>query len=84
MALNFYPENTIEFRIFRGTLKYESFIATLQFCNVYADLVKRYDNRQILDVGLADFITTAKVKGYTEFLDYLKRRHIVDDNSQEL
>ena len=84
MALNFYNSDTIEIRIFRGTLKYESFIATLQFCNIYAELVKKYDNRQILDVNLRTFIEFARARNYTEFLEYLKRRHIVDDTSQEL
>lgn len=84
MALNFYPSDTIEIRIFRGTLKYETFIATLQFCDVYAEIVKRYDNRQVLDVNLTTFRDYAQRKGYTEFEEYLKRRHIIDDTSQEL
>lgn len=32
-ALNVQNENTIEFRIFRGSLRYESIIAALEFCN---------------------------------------------------
>ena len=84
MALNFYPSDTIEIRIFRGTLRYDSFVATLQFCNIYAEIVKRYDNRQILDIGLRNFMYIAQEKNYTEFLDYLRRRHIIDDTTQEL
>ena len=83
MALNFYPEHTIEIRLFRGTLRYKSFVATLQLCDIWAEIVRKYDNRQCLDVNLDNFLDTARRLGYTEFLEYLKERHIIDDNSQE-
>lgn len=36
-AVNITGRNTIEFRIFKGSLKYESVIAAIEFCNALAD-----------------------------------------------
>ena len=83
MALNFYPYDTIEIRIFRGTLRYDTIVATLQFCDLWADIVKRYDNRQTLDVNLQTFMNRAYDKGYTKFIEYLRRRAIIDNPNEE-
>jgi hypothetical protein len=32
-ALNWQNDNTVEFRIFRGTLKYETFMASMELCH---------------------------------------------------
>lgn len=40
-AVNLQNRNTIEFRVFRGTLKYSTFIATLQFVDTICRFAKR-------------------------------------------
>ena len=40
-AVNLQNKNTIEFRVFRGTLKYSTFIATLQFVDTICRFAKR-------------------------------------------
>lgn len=81
MALNFYPENTIEIRVFRGTLNYNTFVATLQFVQMWANFVKKTALNNIVRVGLGHFINAAERLGYHEFLNYLKERKITDDNN---
>jgi hypothetical protein len=39
-AINFEPYHTIEFRLFKGTLNYETFMATLEFCDAVSRFVK--------------------------------------------
>lgn len=80
MALNFYPENTIEIRVFRGTLNYNTFVATLQFAEMWANFVKKTELNNIVRIGLSHFINAAERLGYTEFLNYLRERKITDDN----
>ena len=80
MAINFYPRDTIEIRIFRGTLKYTTFIASLQMVNMWAYIVKRYSNADITQVNLYHFIEIARNRGYKEFLDYLKERSIINSD----
>lgn len=46
-SLNWYNRNTIEFRMFRGTLKYNTFIATLEFVNAVCYFVKTINVHQV-------------------------------------
>lgn len=78
MALNFEPSNTIEVRIFRGTLNYKTFVATLQFVTMWAKFVKHTGYEQIVKLRLQNFVNAAENEGYTEFLDYLKSRGIIE------
>jgi len=80
MALNFYPENTIEIRVFRGTLNYNTFVATLQFVEMWANFVKKTELNNITRISLGHFINAAERNGFVQFLDYLKERKITDDN----
>jgi len=80
-AINFQPENTIEVRIFRGTLKFETFMATLEFVSLWAYIVKRSTASNICNVDLNTFKDIAKYKGYKYFLDYVKDRVDVNDQS---
>lgn len=78
MALNFEPSNTIEIRIFRGTLNYKTFVATLQLVNMWAKFVKETHYEQIVKLRLQNFVTAAEREGFREFLDYLKSRGIIE------
>lgn len=70
--------NTIEFRIFRGTLKYTTFLATLQFVQMFCDFVNDLCVESLAYVGLFRFMQEAKTRGYNEFLTYLKERGLLD------
>ena len=77
-ALNFNPRDTIEIRIFRGTLKYESFMATLEFVAMWAFLVKSASMANICDLNLDHFKALARRNRFEHFLEYVKTRIVVN------
>jgi len=81
-ALNFSRSDTIEFRIFRGTLNVDTLYATLQFVDIFARLIKRcYYLDDAMDISLESFIDYAgHDPKYKQFVDYCKAIGIVDDN----
>lgn len=83
MALNLTNANTIEFRIFKGTLKYETFMADFEF--VYNLMTLCSD----LDIPVSE-ITWERVVSMGKFLPQYANEHnlhtdkIIVDYSQEL
>lgn len=69
--------NTIEFRIFKGTLNYSTFLATLQFVQMFCDFVKDLSPEALAYVGMYRFIQESKDRGFTEFTAYLKKRGLM-------
>lgn len=65
-AVNLTNENTIEFRIFRGTLKWNSFIATIQFCYNVVTYAKYKTISELQNMCFEDLITTPELKQYWE------------------
>jgi hypothetical protein len=82
LALNFSRRNTIEFRIFRGTLKYSTFMATLEFVDMFARIVKAKSLEDITSISLVDFVAMARARNYGEFLSYIEERHIIKTESE--
>ena len=72
-AVNLQNDNTIEFRIFRGTLKYSTFIATLQLVNEICDFCKTLSLDSIEDTTWLDFVGGI-AESYTELHSYLVER----------
>jgi len=72
-AVNLRNEYTIEFRIFRGTLNYNTFIATLQFVNKVCELAMLKTEEQIAAMSWIDFVETVTEP---ELLQYLKERRL--------
>ena len=56
VALNTQHRNTYEFRIFRGTTNYETFIATLMLVDNLARIVKDIDIKDLTNVKFSDII----------------------------
>lgn len=72
-CLNLLHKNTIEFRIFKGTLKYETYIATLEFVKNIVDISKRVPLEEIQLVTFEGIINANE----TEYLmSYLEERNI--------
>lgn len=76
-ALNLTNENTIEFRLFRGTLKYSTFMATLEL----VDGICRYANgttlEKIVTAPIDEIIMSSGYFDNTEYLlDYIVERGI--------
>lgn len=73
VAVNLTNKNTIEFRLFRGTLKYNTFIATLQFVNRICKMaIERTDN-DIEELSWNDFMAEITEP---ELIQYLNERHL--------
>lgn len=82
-AVNLNNEHTIEFRIFRGTLKYNTFIATLQFVNRICELALTSTESEIESTSWLDFISNINEP---ELIQYLKERKLYineDVNTEE-
>lgn len=79
-SVNYTNHKTIEFRLFRGTLKKETIFATLEFCFMLCDFVKTVNFNQIQSVDswklFCSFIKDKKEINY--LIDYLKIKNIME------
>jgi hypothetical protein len=73
-AVNLNNAHTVEIRIFRGTLKYNTFAATLQFLNLLLDAITEGNIQDMQELTWQDIITGAKE--YAELSEYLKTRKL--------
>ena len=72
-TFNLTNEDTIEFRIFRGTLKYNTLIATLQMVNRICDVANCMSDDELRAMSWSEFVS-----GVTEpeLIQYLKERRL--------
>lgn len=74
VALNLLHENTIEFRCFRGTLKYETFILTLEFVQDIIDFAKATNIEEIELIQWEDLMNTFSDELKEYYLNRLKKK----------
>ena len=72
-AINLSNRDTVEFRIFRGTLKYNTLIASLQLVSNVVELAKNNTVEQINNLEWQDVIN---VNRYPELIQYLEERQL--------
>ena len=72
-CVNLENHNTIEFRIFRGTLKLNSLLATLQFVNRVCDVAIHFSDDDLKDMSWTTFVSTCTEP---ELVQYLKERRL--------
>lgn len=73
-AVNITGRNTIEFRIFKGSLKYESVIAAIEFCNALSDfcnLTVTNDPASLTSDNFIDYINDAGAAETTILRPYM-------------
>lgn len=72
-AVNLCNYHTVEFRMFRGTLKYNTFIAAIELVNRICDVAMYNTDESIAKISWSDFVT-----GITEpeLITYLKERQL--------
>ena len=72
-CVNLTNEDTVEIRIFRGTLKYNTLAATIQLTDHLCDVVTRLNDEELRALSWSDFIA-----GVTEpeLIQYLKERRL--------
>jgi hypothetical protein len=73
-CINLQNDSTIEFRIFRGTLKYTTFVATLQLVNEICNICKRATTEDVESMCWADFVSQIDTENRAELVEYLKIR----------
>ena len=73
-CINMSSHPTIEFRFFRGTLKFSTFVANLQLVQMMCYAVKTFRYEQLCNINFHWFMALAKRRGYTEFINYASRR----------
>lgn len=72
-CVNLQNANTIEFRIFRGTLKYNTFIATLQLVNRVCEVAIALSDEEMRQLTWSRFVADCTEP---ELVQYLKERRL--------
>ena len=80
-AVNLEPYDTIEFRLFRGTLKLSTFIATLQLVDEICTLAILLSDKDFENMSWSEFVT--RIPGEkTELINYLKSKRLYVNEPQ--
>ena len=84
VAVNLENNNTIEFRMFRGTLFYPTFKATLQLVDELCNLAINHDDKYIESLSWSDFVASIDTDKKADLIDYLKTKRLyVNDSVNE-
>lgn len=75
-CVNLLPRNTIEFRIFRGTLKYNTFLATLQLVDEICSVALSFGEEEMQSLSWPDFVARISAAEKPELVQYLKERRL--------
>ena len=73
VAVNLCNYHTIEFRLFRGTLKYNTLIATLELVNRICDIALSYTDDEMSKLSWSEFVAEITEP---ELIQYLKERSL--------
>ena len=76
VAVNLQNCETIEFRIFRGTLRYKTFIATLQLVAHICKLAAVMFDEDFEKMSWLDFVMTVDTDDMPELIEYLKAKRL--------
>ena len=72
-AVNLTNSETVELRLFRGTLKLNTLIATLQFVNHLCEVAISLSDQELQDMSWFDFLDMISEP---ELIQYLKERRL--------
>ena len=75
-CVNLNNYETIEFRLFRGTLKYNTFIATLQMVNKICDVAISFSDEELDKLSWNGFVSQLDSEKVPELIQYLKERRL--------
>lgn len=75
VAVNLENYSTIEFRLFRGTLRHKTFIATLQLVDEICYWAINLSDRQMENMSWSDFVSKILPKKI-ELIEYLKSKRL--------
>jgi formylmethanofuran dehydrogenase subunit E len=80
-AVNLTNDNTIEFRLFRGTLKHSTFIATLQLVHSICTIATLLTDEEVERLSWSEFV---KKITFNELIQYLKVKSLYINDSVEI
>lgn len=72
-CVNLQNAHTVEFRIFRGTLRYNTLIATLQLVDRICEVAKYLSDDELKELSWSTFVSGCH---YPELIQYLKERRL--------
>lgn len=75
-CINILNYSTIEFRIFRGTLKYNTIIATLQLVDEICKVASALSEKDLSVISWSKFVSCIDVDAKSELVRYLKERRL--------
>ncbi len=75
-CVNITNYSTIEFRIFRGTLKWNTLIATLQLVNEICNVALFMSDEELAALSWCEFVERLDRDQYPELISYLKERRL--------
>ena len=84
VAVNLENYSTIEFRMFRGTLRYQTFMATLQLVHEICTLAIKTTDYEMEQLSWSEFVSGIDQKEKPELIAYLKSKRLyVNENETE-
>ena len=75
VAVNLENDSTIEFRMFRGTLRMQTFLATLQMVDEICHQAVTLTDRQMEELSWSDFVSRIP-SSKAELIEYLKSKRL--------
>ncbi|MCM1061683.1 MAG: amidoligase family protein [Eubacterium sp.] len=75
-CVNITNYDTIEFRLFRGTLKLNSLIAAIQLVDIICEMAITFNDFEIKSIGWTEFVESIDGCEYPELITYLKERRL--------
>ena len=76
-AINLQNTYTVEFRIFRGTLKRDTIIASIQWVDVFIRYCRKTQLKDLFNVSWEDIFAKT---GHSELTEYLKQRNLIKES----
>lgn len=76
-CINLQNDHTIEFRMFRGTLNYNTFVATLQLVNAICTICKNATMADVEWLNWSSFISRINAENNKELFEYLQIRGLL-------
>lgn len=76
VCVNLTNDCTIEFRIFRGTLKYNPLIATLELVEEFCSVAISCSDREMSELTWREFVSYLSPQRNPELIQYLKERRL--------
>lgn len=75
-CVNITNYSTIEFRIFRGTLKHSTLIATLQLVHEICNVAFSMSDEELMELSWYEFVSSLDKNLYPELISYLAEKHL--------